>query len=91
MSSKFVNQKLYFPRSKHCIHFSLLCQFRRLNSDCSREEKKIPSILDSCIQEAPYFRAGDIASSEIKYNIGSFCNKVNKLSCHDSCDIVHNV
>ena len=91
MSSKFINQKLHFPRSKQSIHFYLLCQFRKLISDCSREEKEIPSILDSCSQEATYSRAGDLASNKIKYNIGSLFNKVAKLSCHESCDISHNV
>ena len=32
-----------------------------------------------------------MASSKIKYNIGSFYNKVDKVSCPESCDIVHNV
>ena len=91
MSSKFANHKLYFPRSKHSIHFYLLCNFRRLISDCSREEKEIPSILDSCSQEAPSSTAGDMTSSRIKYNFGSFYNNVNKLSCHERCDILHNV
>ena len=27
---KFINQRLHFPKSKHYIHFYLLCQFRRL-------------------------------------------------------------
>ena len=91
MSLKFVNQKSHFPRSKHSIHFYLVCQFRRHISDCSREEKEIPSLLYSCNQEAPYSRAGDLASSKIKYNIGSSYNKVPKLSCHKRCGISHNV
>ena len=72
MSSKSINQKLHFSRSEHSIHSYLLCQFRRLISDCSREE--VPSILDSCSQEAPYSRGGDIASGKLKYNIGSSYN-----------------
>ena len=91
MSSKFFNQKLHFSRSKHSIHFYLLCKFGRLISDCSREEKEIPSILDSCSQEAPYSKADDMASNKVKYNIVSFHNKVNKLSCYERCDIVRNV
>ena len=31
-----------------------------------------------------------MASSKIKCNIGSFCNTVDKLSCHERCDIVRN-
>ena len=64
MSSEFVNQKLYFPWSRHSIHFYLLCQLKRLISDSDSEEKEIPSILDSYSQEAPYSRAGDLASSK---------------------------
>ena len=26
----FINQRLHFPKSKHYIHFYLLCHFRRL-------------------------------------------------------------
>ena len=32
-----------------------------------------------------------MARSKIKYNVGSFYNKVDKLGCHERCDIVHNV
>ena len=91
MSSKLINQKLHFPRSKHSIHFHLLFQFMRHISDFSREERGIPSILDSYSQEAPTSRAGDLASSKIKYNISSFYNKVDKLSCHERYDVVHNI
>ena len=33
----------------------------------------------------------DMASSKIKCNVGSFYNKVDKLSCHERFNIVHNV
>ena len=56
--------------------------------NCSREEKAAPSILDSCSQ---YSNADDWTSSKIKCNIGYFYDKVDKLSCHERCDIVHNV
>ena len=55
------------------------------------EEKAAPSILDSCSQKWPYSKADDMASSKIKCNVGSFYNKVDKLSCHERCNIVHNV
>ena len=32
-----------------------------------------------------------MASSKIKCNVGSFYNKVDKLSCHERCNIVHSV
>ena len=32
-----------------------------------------------------------MASSKIECNGGSFYNKVDKLSCHERCNIVHNV
>ena len=32
-----------------------------------------------------------MASSQIKYNIGSFYSEVDKLSFHERCEIVHNV
>ena len=32
-----------------------------------------------------------MTSSKIKCPMGSFYNKVDKLSCHERCDIVHNV
>ena len=32
-----------------------------------------------------------MASSKIKCNAGSFYDKVDKLSCHENCDIFHNV
>ena len=35
-------------------------------------KKKIPSVLDSCSQEALYSIAGDMESGQIKYNTGSF-------------------
>ena len=91
ISSKFVKHRLNFSRLKHIIHFYLLCQFKRPISDCSREEKEIPSILVSCNQKAPYSRAVDMTSNKIKCNIGSFYNRVDRLSCHERCDIVHNV
>ena len=31
-----------------------------------------------------------MASSKFKSDIGSFYNKVDKLNCHEWCDIVHN-
>ena len=31
-----------------------------------------------------------MASDKIKCNIGSFNNKLEKLSCHERCDIFHN-
>ena len=42
-------------------------------------------------QKWPYSKADDMASTKIKCNIGSFYNKVDKLSCHERCNIVHNV
>ena len=87
---KFINQRLHFPKSKHYTHFYLLCQFRRLFMIAIG--KKAPSsILDSCSQKWPYFKADDMARSKIKCNVGSFYNKGDKLSCHEMCDIVHNV
>ena len=91
MSSKLVNEKLDIPWSKHIFRFYLLCQFRRLLSDCSREDNEIPSIFDSCSQKAPYSRAVYITSSKIKFNIGSCYINVDKLSCNERCDLVHNV
>ena len=32
-----------------------------------------------------------MASSKIKCNVSSFYDKVDKLSCHERCNIVHNV
>ena len=91
MSSKSSNQKLHFPRSKHSIHYYFPCQFRRLISDCSTEEKEIFSILNSCSHEAPCSTAGDLAGNRIKYNIGTFYNKIAKLSYHERWNIAHNV
>ena len=31
-----------------------------------------------------------MTGGKIKCNIGSFYNKVDRLSCHERCDIVHN-
>ena len=35
----FINQRLHFPKSKHYIHFYLLCQFRRLFLIVIRKKK----------------------------------------------------
>ena len=32
-----------------------------------------------------------MANSKRECTIGSFYNKVDKLNCHERCDIVHNV
>ena len=32
-----------------------------------------------------------MARRKIKYNVGSFYNKVDKLSCHERYNMVHNV
>ena len=87
---KFINQRLHFPKSKHYIHFYLLCQFRRLFL-IGIGIKAALSILDSCSQRWPYSKAYDMASSKFKCDAGSFYNKVDKLSCHERCNIVHNV
>ena len=58
---------------------------------CNRKENAAPSFLDSCSQKWPYLKADDMASSKTKCNVGSFYNKVDKLSCRERCDIVHNV
>ena len=50
---KICQSTILFSKVKTSIHFYLRCQFRRLISDCRREEKDITSILDSCSQEAP--------------------------------------
>ena len=44
-------------------------------------KKKVPSILDSCSKN-DHILEQVIGRSKIIYNIGSFYNKVNKLSCH---------
>ena len=60
-------------------------------SDCNKEEKAASSIIGSRSQKWPYPKADDMASSKIKCNISSCYNEVDKLSCHERCDIVHNV
>ena len=88
---KFISQRLHFLKSKHYIHFYLLCHFRRLFLIVIGKKKQLLQILHSCSQKWPYSKADDMASSKIKCNVGSFYNKVDKLSCHERCNIVHNV
>ena len=90
-NSKIHQSKIGFPKvnALHSVPSPLLIS--ETISSFSREEKAAPSILDSCSQKWPYPKADDMASSKIKCNVCSFYNKVDRLSCHERCDIVHNV
>ena len=65
-----------------CSFLSSLSIYEAI-SDCNREEKAAPSILDLYSRKWPRSEADDMASSKMKCNIGSFYNKEDKLSCHE--------
>ena len=87
---KIHQAKIAFPklRIKYSSLSSSICE---IVSDNSREEIITPLNLDSCSQEAPYYRPDEIASGKFKYDIGCFYNKVDRLSSHEKYDIVHSV
>ena len=88
-NSQELSIKNCIPKTKIVHPFVSSSSIWEILSDYSRDENAPLFKFDSCSQKAPYFRADDMASSKIKYDIDSLNDEVDKLSSLEGCGIFH--